>query len=144
MANFGDIVQIGYLTADIEAAMAAWTSRSGVGPFTWYQHVRLDAVHLGAPTTIEMEVAIGYRGDLQIEFFRKDDLDPRGHDFGCCLRVADLPGLFDAMLAAGVPQKRYGLPSVRPISTQPWGQQMATMLDPDGNLLRMIADDDGR
>jgi hypothetical protein len=42
---------------------------------------------------------------------------------------------------AGVPEKRYGLPSVRPIITQPWGQQMSTLLDPDGNLLRMIADD---
>lgn len=84
------------------------------------------------------------RGDLQIEFFRKDDLDPRGHDFGCCLRVADLPSLHDAVRAAGVPQKRYGLPSVRPIATQPWGQQMSTLLDPDGNLVRMIADNDAR
>ncbi len=84
------------------------------------------------------------RGDLQLEFFRKDDLEPRGHDFGCCLRVADLQGLYDAVLAAGVPQKRYGLPSVRPIVTQSWGQQMSTLLDPDGNLLRMIADSDSR
>ena len=84
------------------------------------------------------------RGDLQIEFFRKDDLDPRGHDFACCLRVADLAELYEAIRAAGVPEKRYGLPSVRPIKAQPWGQQMSTVLDPDGNLLRMIADDDYR
>lgn len=82
------------------------------------------------------------RGDLQIEFFRKDDLSPREHDFGCCLRVADLQSLYDAVRAAGIPEKRYGLPSVRPIETQPWGQQMSTLLDPDGNLLRMIADED--
>jgi catechol 2,3-dioxygenase-like lactoylglutathione lyase family enzyme len=81
------------------------------------------------------------RGDLQLEFFRKNDLDPRGHDFACCLRVADLPALYEAVCAAGVPRIRYGLPSVRPIATQPWGQQMSTLLDPDGNLLRMIADD---
>lgn len=84
------------------------------------------------------------RGDLQLEFFRKDDLDPHGHDFGCCLRVADLAGLYEAVLAAGVPQKRYGRPSVRPIAVQPWGQEMSTLLDPDGNLIRMIADDDSR
>jgi catechol 2,3-dioxygenase-like lactoylglutathione lyase family enzyme len=84
------------------------------------------------------------RGDLQLEFFRKDDLEPRGHDFGCCLRVADLAALYDAVRAAGVPEVGYGLPSVRPIATQPWGQQMSTLLDPDGNLLRMIADDDSR
>jgi catechol 2,3-dioxygenase-like lactoylglutathione lyase family enzyme len=84
------------------------------------------------------------RGDLQVEFFRKDGLDPRGHDFACCLRVADLEGLYDAVLAAGVPEQRYGRPSVRPISTTPWGQRMSTVLDPDGNLLRMIEDDDSR
>lgn len=84
------------------------------------------------------------RDDLQLEFFRKEDLDARNHDFGCCLRVADLETLFETVCAAGVPQKRYGLPSVRPIVTQSWGQQMSTLLDPDGNLLRMIADDDSR
>jgi hypothetical protein len=84
------------------------------------------------------------RGELQLEFFRKDDHEPRGHDFGCCLRVAYLPSLHAAVLAAGVPQKRYGLPRVRPIATQSWGQQMSTLLDPDGNLIRMIADDDTR
>ena len=84
------------------------------------------------------------RGSLQVEFFRKDDLNPRHHDFGCCLRVADLEELYDAVRSAGVPQKRYGLPSVRPIETQPWGQRMSTVLGPDGNLLRMIADSDSR
>lgn len=84
------------------------------------------------------------RGDLQLEFFRKVDLEPRGHDFACCLRVADLPSLYDAVRAAGVPENRQGMPSLRPITTQPWGQQMSTLLDPDGNLLRMIDDDDSR
>lgn len=82
------------------------------------------------------------RGELQVEFFRKDDHEPRGHDFGCCLRVADLLSLFAAVIAAGVPEMRYGLPSVRPIATQPWGQRMSTLLDPGGTLIRMIADDD--
>ena len=84
------------------------------------------------------------RGPLQLEFFRKDDLDPRHHDFACCLRVANLEELYDAVRAAGVPEQRYGLPSVRAIATQPWGQRMSTVLDPDGNLLRMIEDNDSR
>ena len=76
MANFGDIVQVGYLFADIEAAMATWVERSGVGPFTWYQHVRLDAVHEGEPTSIEMEVALAYRGDVQIELIQQTNDAP--------------------------------------------------------------------
>jgi catechol 2,3-dioxygenase-like lactoylglutathione lyase family enzyme len=80
------------------------------------------------------------RGDLQLEFFGKDDLNPRGHDFGCCLCVADLRSLYEAVCAAGVPHSRSGRPSVRPIAVQPWGQEMSTLLDPDGNLVRMIAE----
>jgi catechol 2,3-dioxygenase-like lactoylglutathione lyase family enzyme len=80
------------------------------------------------------------RGELQVEFFLKEDLEPRHHDFGCCLRVDDLDELYESVRAAGVPEKRYGLPSVRPITTQPWGQRMSTVLDPDGNPLRMISD----
>jgi catechol 2,3-dioxygenase-like lactoylglutathione lyase family enzyme len=83
------------------------------------------------------------RGDLQLEFFLKADLDPRHHDFGCCLRVADLEELYAAVRAAGVPLGHYAHPSVRPIALQPWGQRMSTVLDPDGNLLRMIEDGDG-
>jgi hypothetical protein len=77
-----------------------------------------------------------------VEFFLKEDLDPRNHDFASCLRVSDLRSLYEAVIAAGVPEKRYGLPSVRPVATQSWGQLMSTVLDPDGNLLRMIADHD--
>ena len=84
------------------------------------------------------------RGDLQLEFFRMDDLEPSGHGFGCCLRVADLPSLYAAVLDAGVPQKQHGLPRVGPIALQPWGQQMSMLFDPDGNVVRMIADDDRR
>lgn len=76
MANFGEIVQVGYLVEDIEAAMAAWVEGAGVGPFTWYQHVRLDAVHEGEATSIEMEVAIAYRGDLQIELIQQTNDAP--------------------------------------------------------------------
>lgn len=82
------------------------------------------------------------RGDLQIEFFRMDDLDPWHHAFGCCLRVADLEELYAAVRAAGVPVNHHGHPSIRPIAVQPWGQRMSTVLDPDGNLLRMIEDAD--
>ena len=81
------------------------------------------------------------RGELQLEFFPHADLDVSSNWFSCCLRVSDLDGLHAAFRAAGVPEKQRGRPSLQPITEQPWGQRMATMLDPDGTLLRLIEDD---
>jgi catechol 2,3-dioxygenase-like lactoylglutathione lyase family enzyme len=80
------------------------------------------------------------RGDLQLEFFPRADLDVSGNWFSCCLRVSDLDTLYSAFRAAGVPERRRGQPSLQPITQQPWGQRMATLLDPDGTLLRLIED----
>lgn len=71
MTDFGDIRQIAYLTNDIESAMQSWGSRSGVGPFTWYQNLTLNAEHRGEKTSINMEVGIAYRGNLQIELIQQ-------------------------------------------------------------------------
>lgn len=71
MTSFGDIRQIGYLTNDIEKAMHAWVERSAVGPFTWYRNVSLNAVYKGEPSTIEMDVGIAYRGNVQIELIQQ-------------------------------------------------------------------------
>ena len=81
------------------------------------------------------------RGDLQLEFFPHADLDPSGNWFSCCLRVSDLDALYTAFHAAGVAETGRGHPSLQPITRQPWGQRMATLLDPDGTLLRLIEDD---
>jgi catechol 2,3-dioxygenase-like lactoylglutathione lyase family enzyme len=76
MAHFGDIRQIGYLTDDIERSMQAWVQRAGVGPFTWYRNLVLEAVYLGEPTRIAMEVGIAYRGDVEIELIQQTNDAP--------------------------------------------------------------------
>jgi catechol 2,3-dioxygenase-like lactoylglutathione lyase family enzyme len=80
------------------------------------------------------------RGDIQLEFFPHAELDVSNNWFSCCLRVTDLDALHAAILEVGVPAKRHGRPSLQPITEQPWGQRMATMVDPDGTLIRIIQD----
>ena len=66
-AAYGAIDQIGYLVEDLDEAVARWTERTGIGPWTIFRNVRLDGTYRGEPTTVTMEVALGYQGDLQIE-----------------------------------------------------------------------------
>jgi catechol 2,3-dioxygenase-like lactoylglutathione lyase family enzyme len=81
------------------------------------------------------------RGDLQLEFFPHPGLSASDNWFSCGLRVKDLESLHEAFRDAGVPTKRRGRPNLQGITEQPWGR-IATLLDPDGNLLRLIEDTD--
>ncbi len=82
------------------------------------------------------------RGDLQLEFFAAGDRDLRDNWFSCCIRVSDLDALYLAFCDSGISVKGRGHPSLQPIVKQPWGQRMATLLDLDGVLLRLIEDQD--
>jgi len=64
------IDQIGILTDDLDRAVKDWIERLGVGPWLVFRNVALDGVYRGAPTQVKMDVALGYRGDTQIEFIQ--------------------------------------------------------------------------
>lgn len=66
-ALFGRINQIGYLVDDLDAAIARWTDRLGVGPWTVFRNVSLNGRYRGQETMVTMDVALGYQGDMQIE-----------------------------------------------------------------------------
>ena len=64
---FGPITQIGYLTDDIETTAAFWTQTSGIGPWTRMSGVSMATTMDGEPSTINIDVAITYKDDVQIE-----------------------------------------------------------------------------
>lgn len=70
MIEFGDFRQIAYLTNNIEQSMKDW-NKQGIGPFTWYKNVKLDALYKGEKSTILMDVGIAYRGGMQIELIQQ-------------------------------------------------------------------------
>lgn len=62
------IDQLGFVVASLDEAVAAWTRRFGVGPWTVYRNVTMEGTCRGAATTVTIDVALGYRGGEQIEF----------------------------------------------------------------------------
>ncbi len=78
------------------------------------------------------------RGGLQLEFFPTGDLDPLSSNVMCCLRVADVNELYDAIRQSGVPERTTGMPRLHPVRMQDWGLRAGYLVDPDGTQLTLI------
>jgi hypothetical protein len=69
---FGKVCQNGYVVRDIEAALKHWTEVLGVGPFYYIDRVKCDwFTYRGEPSPVEMSIALGNTGDLQIELIQQ-------------------------------------------------------------------------
>lgn len=69
---FGKVCQNGYVVRDIEAALKHWTEVMGVGPFFYIDQVKCDwFTYRGEPSPVEMSIALGNTGDLQIELIQQ-------------------------------------------------------------------------
>lgn len=78
------------------------------------------------------------RGDLMLEFFLDRDVDPLTTSAGSCLRLDDLDVFSAACKHAGLPETCVGQPRLHPPRVEPWGGRVGSLIDPDGNLLRLI------
>ena len=77
IASLGTVMQIAYVPADFDAALAFWTKTMGVGPFFALDHVKLEEVtYRGAPADVDFSMVIGYWGDIQIELIRQHNDAP--------------------------------------------------------------------
>lgn len=65
--GFGAVRQVGYLCTDMHARIRAWQEQLGVGPWTLIRNVTLHCEYLGKPSRPVIDVALAYRGELQIE-----------------------------------------------------------------------------
>jgi hypothetical protein len=72
----GAIDQIGHVTGDLDAAVAMWTARLGVGPWTVFRNVKLTGDNRGLPADVTIDVALGYRGGVQIELIEPTSSAP--------------------------------------------------------------------
>ncbi len=69
---FGAIRQNGYVVRDVRAAMDHWINVMGVGPWFYFDPVKIDYFrYRGAPANLEMSVALANSGDLQIELIQQ-------------------------------------------------------------------------
>jgi catechol 2,3-dioxygenase-like lactoylglutathione lyase family enzyme len=77
LTGLGQIMQLAFVPADFDAALAFWTGTMGAGPFFALDHVALEDVrYMGAPATIDFSMALGYWGDMQIELIRQHNDAP--------------------------------------------------------------------
>lgn len=68
---FGPVIQLGFVVPNIEAAVAHWAS-IGVGPFFLLEHIQFGRCHFrGRPLSIDMSVAVGQWGSVQVELIRQ-------------------------------------------------------------------------
>jgi len=72
-------------------------------------------------------------GEVEIHFFRWDDLDPHASAVLCHLRVADADALHALWAPLGLPDA--GVPRMSGLSDTPWGVRQFALVDPDGNCL---------
>ena len=79
------------------------------------------------------------RGPVVLEFFPFPDLDRATSSFGCCLRLDDVESFVQVCVDAGVPVGDRGWPRVHLPQLEASGLRIGALLDPDANLLRLIA-----
>ena len=76
IAGLGQIMQLAYVPADFDGALAHWL-KMGAGPFFALDHVVLeDLRYRGQPADIDFSMLLGYWGDLQIELIRQHNDAP--------------------------------------------------------------------
>lgn len=104
---FGEPRQNGYVVRDLEAALAHWTSVLGVGPFFVFDRVPIqDFRYRGAPSPVDVSIALANSGALQIELIAvRGDAPSMYRDFLRAGReglqhVAFWPDDYDAALEA--------------------------------------------
>jgi hypothetical protein len=70
-SEFGEIMQLGYIVKDVDAAAREWAARLGAGPFYLLDRMVFDQYYFrGMRTDLEMCLAFGYWNDMQIELIQ--------------------------------------------------------------------------
>lgn len=84
---FGPVRQNGYVVRDVERALDHWTRVLGVGPFFYFERAPITSfTYRGVASPLEVSIALGNSGDLQIELIQQRN---------------DAPSMYRDFLAAG-------------------------------------------
>jgi len=77
----GKRAQLGFVVADLDAALDYWTGTLGVGPFVVIESSKGDRriVHRGRETDMDMTLCFAYMGDIQIEIIRQTNDAPSAY-----------------------------------------------------------------
>lgn len=65
--GFGRVIQVAYLVEDMDVAMESWLAQAGLGPWTCFRNIELDAVFDERKLKLRIHEGLAYMGDLQIQ-----------------------------------------------------------------------------
>ena len=81
------IVQMGYVVADLDAAITHWTTTLGIGPFRISGEILIDdARYRGSPTNVDLVIGVAQAGPIQVELIQQRN------DVPSCYRDLFPPG----------------------------------------------------
>ncbi len=75
-SNFGAIRQLGYLVEDIDSAVDVWMQQLQAGPWTVIKNVPLLCTYMEQESSPTVDIALAYRGDMQIELIQQTNDAP--------------------------------------------------------------------
>jgi hypothetical protein len=104
--GFGPIMQLGYVVEDVRQAALEWAQRVGAGPFYLVERQVLEPFqYRGVPGRMELDLAFGYWGGVQVELVQPlGEADTPHHQAlraapgrldHCACVVADIEGLLE-------------------------------------------------
>ncbi|MBC7310762.1 MAG: hypothetical protein GXY39_00440 [Actinomycetales bacterium] len=79
---------------------------------------------------------------MTLEFFLAPGVDPATSAYGACLRLDDVDAFYAVIQAAGIEETDHGAPRSHSPRLEPSGLRIGALIDPDGNLLRLIQNTD--
>jgi len=106
-------------------------SRNIEDTLAFYRRFGFDGDIWGAPHFY----AILTRDTVEIHFFTKSDLDPNSTAACCYIRVLDVDEIYREFVNVGLANG--GTPRIYNLENKPWGMREFSIVDPDGNLIRI-------
>ena len=77
MQPLNTIRQLGYVVSDLDKAISYWVEVLNAGPFFMFEHCPLDdQLYRGSPSNVDLDIALGNSGDVQIELIFQHDEEP--------------------------------------------------------------------
>ena len=73
----GTVMQIAYVVENIDAALEHWLGKIKAGPFFVLRSLEaLDKRYRGAPTDVDLDIALGFSGNVCIELIQQNCKSP--------------------------------------------------------------------
>lgn len=114
-----------------DLAIPTLPSRSIIATVAFYKHLGFE----GGAHKSDSSYAILRRGDIELHFFRHEELVPTESSAGCYIRVLDVEKFYRECSLSRLP--RQGVPRMDTLENKPWGLREFAIIDSDGNLLRI-------